>query len=224
VDLDQELYPDRLTYGVGERPEALDDLALWVRGGTFHRYGQPAHEHEEYDRTVDASLRFTGELVDGRMRWRVEYRRFGVPHIDGWGMSGGYAPGRRRIWGAAHDRRARARGLARAARDRHRVIDAGRDLCKIVNVTATERRSEMAVLPDVHRFEVCDFYSGAQLAVYDVENALQALDAYADDQGIARYHEQGSTDPDAVIPTVNGDGTASAPFCNYEIVARRLID
>jgi hypothetical protein len=102
MDLDQEFYPDRLVYGTAERPEAVHDLERWVKGGTFHRYGQPAHEHEEYDRTIDASLRFTGELVDGWMRWRVEYRRFGVPHIDGWGMSGGYSHPADAAYGALH--------------------------------------------------------------------------------------------------------------------------
>jgi hypothetical protein len=102
VDLAEELYPDRSLYRSGERPEAIDDLQMWVKGGTFHKYGQPAHEHEDYDWNVKPTLQFVGELIDGSMRWRVFYQRFGVPGNDGWGASSGYSHPADAAYGALH--------------------------------------------------------------------------------------------------------------------------
>lgn len=87
MDLEPELYPPRNFYHWGERPEALVNLERWVKGGSFHRYGQPSHEHEDYDRDVTPELKIAGDLVDGSMRWHVFYQRFGV--AAAWGGGSG---------------------------------------------------------------------------------------------------------------------------------------
>jgi hypothetical protein len=93
-------------------------------------------------------------------------------------------------------------------------LTAGRSACN--NLYDRDERVEMAT------FEICEAYSFHRLAVCDAEDAIGALNAYSDGEGFAPYAPVGSAEPDAIVPTVHPDGSASAPFTNYEIVARRV--
>jgi hypothetical protein len=78
VTLDDPVYPERnVVWRAGERPEALHDLTVWVRGRSFHRYGDRTENVEGFDRDVLPVLNFRGELVSGAMHWTCTYRRWG---------------------------------------------------------------------------------------------------------------------------------------------------
>jgi hypothetical protein len=126
--LEAPLFPRRDWIGPEER-DAAERIALggsaarhlivgpvralehWVKGGTFHRYGRSVYQQledelgsaeaavEEIHR-VGSRLKFEGEMVDGRLRWMVTYRRSGDP--DAFGLSSGGSTAQDVAYSALH--------------------------------------------------------------------------------------------------------------------------
>lgn len=76
----------------------------------------------------------------------------------------------------------------------------------------------------MNRFEVIEVGTDFRLGVYEVSNALEALDAYSEEEGFAPYSRPDDETPDSIRPFVFPDGSATAPFTNYEIIAREISD
>lgn len=85
-------FPKRDFFKWGETGRrAQDALAQWVGGRSFVPNVPPVWESEGFftDGRRDHApvLKYEGELRDGYVRWRVEYRQHG--DLDSWGMSSG---------------------------------------------------------------------------------------------------------------------------------------
>lgn len=85
-------FPRRDVSRVNDRPEVEGILQAWVNGHSFHPYALDVWREPGWaaECAFQGHLKFTGELVDGRMRWTYSWRRRGNDP-DAHGGGGGYS-------------------------------------------------------------------------------------------------------------------------------------